>query len=229
MTREEAVTMERSLWLKETRRLAEQRMDTRWAPIYDENWGASISPTHQQFIHRFLDRLPRHSSILDAACGTGKYWPMLLEQGHTVLGIDQSRGMLSRARAKSPEVQVGKVGLQEMRYVEMFDGVICMDAMEMIFPEDWAPVLGNFNRALRPEGHLYFTVEIAEEEEIEKAFHSGRQLGLPIVYGEWAHEGGYHYYPRLLQVKEWVRQARFTLMDQGEGDGYYHFLAHKGR
>ena len=31
--------MERAAWLKEKRRRAEERMDTLFAPIYDENWG----------------------------------------------------------------------------------------------------------------------------------------------------------------------------------------------
>lgn len=34
--------MDRSAWLKEKRRLAEERFDTLWAPIYDEDWGATL-------------------------------------------------------------------------------------------------------------------------------------------------------------------------------------------
>lgn len=137
--------------------------------------------------------------------------------------------MLARAQAKFPAVTTEKVGLQEMAYREVFDGASCMDAMEMVFPEDWPLVLSNVYRAIKPGAHFYFTVELAAEEEIENAFAQGRQLGLPVVYGEWAHEGGYHYYPRLEQVREWLDGAQFNLIDETQGGGYHHFLVQKAR
>jgi len=219
--------MDRAAWLEEKRRSAEERYDTLWAPIYDENWGATIDPTHQQFLNRFLGLCPPQGLVLDAACGTGKYWPMILASGRTVFGTDQSQGMLAHAQGKFPAVPVEKVGLQEMRYREAFDGAICMDAMEMVFPEDWPLVLKNLYRAIRPAGYLYFTVEIAAESDIENAFVAGQQLGLPVVYGESAHENGYHYYPKIEQVKEWVRLACFRLIDETVGEEYYHFLVQK--
>ena len=221
--------MDRSDWFKEKRRLAEERMDTLFAPIYDENWGASIDPTHQRMMNRFLSLCPPHGRILDAACGTGKYWSMILASGRTVFGIDQSQAMLDRAKEKFPRIPVEKVGLQELRHQEAFDDCICMDTMEMVAPEDWPLVLSNLYRAIQPKGYFYFTVEIAEERDIENAFAAGQQLGLPIVYGEWAHEAGYHYYPKIAQVKEWVRLAQFRLIEETIGDSYHHFLVQKNQ
>jgi cyclopropane fatty-acyl-phospholipid synthase-like methyltransferase len=219
--------MDRSDWLQEQRREAEEKYDTLWAPLYDEKWGLYSNRSHQQFIRKFLKLLPKHSTILDAACGAGRYMPMLLKKGHTVIGIDQSQGMLTRAQAKFPTVHVAKIGLQEMSYNAVFDGAICMDAMEHVFPEDWPPVLGNFQQALKPQGYLYFTVEIADESEVEEAFIRGQQAGLPVVYGEWIDREVYHYYPPLEKVREWIQQARFDLTEEGEGDGYHHFLVRK--
>jgi cyclopropane fatty-acyl-phospholipid synthase-like methyltransferase len=219
--------MDRSAWLKKQRRLAEEEEDTLYAPIYDENWGATIDPTHQQFFNRFLGRCPPHGLILDAACGTGKYWPMILASGRTVFGIDQSQGMLARAHEKFPDVPMEKVGLQEMGYREAFDGAVCIDALEMVSPEDWPLVLSNLYRAIKPTGYLYFTVEIAAEQDLESAFAAGQQLGLPVVYGEWEQEYGYHYYPKIEQVKEWVQLARFRLIDETAGDEYHHCLVQR--
>ena len=228
--------MDRSAWLKEQRRLTEEQHDTIYAPIYDEKWGA-IDPTHQRFFHRFLELCPPHSRILDAACGTGKYWPLILASDRTVFGIDQSQGMLARAHKKFPEVSSEKMGLQEMRYRDAFDGAVCMDALENVFPEDWSLVLSNLYRAIKPQGYCYFTVEIAAEKDIENAFAAGQHLGLPVVYGEWAQEGGYHaewaqegfyhYYPKIEQVKEWVLRAEFHLIDETAGDEYHHFLVQR--
>jgi SAM-dependent methyltransferase len=218
--------MDRSTWLKAQRRLAEAQEDTVYAPIYDETWG-TIDPTHQRWFHRFLGLCPPQGLILDAACGTGKYWPLILDSGRRVFGIDQSRGMLARAHEKFPEVPIEKVGLQELRCEEAFDGVVCMDALEMVCPEDWPFVLRNLSRAVKSQGYGYFTVEIAAEQDLQHAFVEGRQLGLPVVFGEWAQEGFYHYYPTLEHVKLWVRLARFRLIDDAAGDGYHHVLVQK--
>ncbi len=228
--------MDRAAWLKEKRRVNEAQEDTIYSPIYDKNWGA-IAPTHQQFFTRFLSLCPPRGHILDAACGTGKYWPMIRASGRTVFGIDQSQGMLARAHDKFPEAPSEKVGLQEMPYQAAFDGVVCIDALEMVCPEDWPRVLNNLRCALKPQGYCYFTVELASQQDIEKAFEEGQQAGLPIVYGEWAQERGdhgewaqegfYHYYPAIEQVKEWLLRTQFSLLEDAAGDEYHHFLVHR--
>jgi len=219
--------MDRETWLKERRRLAEERMDTIFAPIYDQHWGATIAATHQRIIRQFLDLCPPGCVILDAACGTGKYWPVIYSSGRTVFGVDQSQGMLARAREKHPAIQTEKVGLQELSFQDIFAAALCVDAMEYIFPEDWPLVLHNLHRALKPGGLLYFTVELPQENEVKNAFTTGQLLGLPLVYGEWALGGGYHYYPEMQQVREWLAQARFRQVAETEGDEYQHFIVQK--
>jgi len=222
--------MDRNTWLKEMRRDCKEQYD-RESPLYDEEGGKYNNITHQQFLQDFLSLLPQNSMILDAACGTGKYIPFLLEMPHSILGIDQSPGMLVRAKAKFPRVQFERVGLQEMDYQGIFDGAICMDAMENVPPEDWLLVLNNFYRALKPHGHLYFTaetIENADENEIQQAFERAQKAGLPVVYGEWPDEEVYHYHPTNQQVQGWVQQAGFEILKEGNGEiWYYHILVHK--
>jgi len=222
--------MDRTAWLKELQRDCEAKYDD-YAPLYWEKYGLYSNITHQQFIHEFLSRLSPNSTILDAACGAGRYEPFLLEKGHAVIGIDQSQGMLARAKEKFPNIQYRKIGLQEIAYQDSFDGVICMDAMENVCPEDWLVVLNNFHRALKSHGYLYFTaetIENADENEIQQAFQRAQQAGLPIVYGEWPDEEVYHYHPSNQQVKDWVEQAGFEILREANGEiWYYHILARK--
>lgn len=223
--------MDRITWLKEMRRDCEEQYDTQWAPLYGEKWGLYSNITHQQFIQEFLSLVPQHSTILDAACGAGRYLPFLLEKGHSVIGIDQSQGMLARAKDRFPDVPLEKIGLQEIAYREVFDGVICMDAMENVCPEDWPLVLSNFHRALKQQGYLYFTaetIENADENEIQEAFERAQQAGLPVVYGEWPDEAVYHYHPTNQQVKDWVQRAGFEILKEANGEiYYYHILVQK--
>jgi SAM-dependent methyltransferase len=230
--KDKGLKMDRITWLRDMRRDCEEQYDTRWAPLYGEKWGLYSNTTHLQFIRDFLGFLPQNSKILDAACGAGRYLPFLIEQGHSVLGIDQSKGMLANAKAKFPGVQFEKVGLQEMAYQGEFDGAICMDAMENVCPEDWPLVLNNFHKALKTYGYLYFTaetIENADENEIRQAFEKAQQAGLPVVYGEWPdNEEVYHYHPTNQQVKEWVQQTGFEIIKEGNGEIYYfHVLARK--
>ena len=222
--------MDRTTWLKELQRDCEAKYND-YAPLYWEKYGLYSNITHQQFIQEFLDHLSPNSTILDAACGAGRYEPFLLEKGHTVIGVDQSQGMLARAKEKFPNVQYRKIGLQEIVYQEIFDGVICMDAMENICPEDWMLVLDNFYHALKPKGYLYFTaetIENADENEIKQAFERAQQADLPVVYGEFPDEEVYHYHPTNQQVREWVQQAGFEILRAENGEiWYYHILVRK--
>jgi SAM-dependent methyltransferase len=217
--------MDRSEWLRERRRIAEQRFDTIWAPVYDDQWGAQIDPSHRAGLGRFLDACPPGGAILDAACGTGKYWPLVIERGFDLTGTDQSQQMLLRAQAKFPDVPVLHVGLQELAFADVFDGVMCMDAMENVFPEDWPLVLSRFHHALHAGGWLYLTVEIPGDD-LQQAYDAGVRNGLPVVLGEVVSpEGGYHYYPEDGRVRGWLNDARFAIASEETGDSYWHLIS----
>lgn len=249
--------MERTEWLKKVRTQAERLYD-HGAPAYWVIWGRSIEKTHRQFIEKFLGKLEAQSAILDAACGAGLYDGMLHEAGHHVLGIDQSGGVLARAREHYPQdifprLQYEKTGLQEMDFHARFDGIICMDAMEHICPEDWPVILDRFHKALKPGGLLYLTVDAEKTEEDREAFERAKAMGLPVVFGEIVDELDeayeeamaldaldlntlpyerldhtvYHYHPSLEQVRNWFDQAELAIEEEGAGEWYEHFLVKK--
>ena len=249
--------MERAEWLKKMRAQAEALYD-HLAPAYWVKFGLYANAAHRQFIEKFLARLGSRSAILDAACGAGRHDGMLLEAGHSVLGIDQSGSMLARAREffpqeRFPGLRYAQMGLQEMDFQAKFDGVICIDALEHVCPEDWPGILARFQKALRPGGVLYVTVEVAEWGEVSQAYERAKALGLPVVYGEvvdetdeidaayaqaaardWQAISGeqadlavYHYYPPPEQVRAWLDQAGLAIEEEGTGDGYAHLLARK--
>ena len=87
--------IERTAWLRDLRRVNEQQEDTLGGD-FDAQWG-EIEPTHQAFVGRFLSRLPPAGRVLDAACGTGKYFPMVLASGRGLLGVDHAGALLATA------------------------------------------------------------------------------------------------------------------------------------
>lgn len=231
MTSADGARLDRASWLRELRRANEQQ-ESGLASIYDDSWG-EIGETHWAFVERFCSLLPPDGRVLDAACGTGKYFGMVLESGRSLLGVDHTDAYLDRAHSKFPDVPTEKHDLQELPFEDAFDGVMCVDAMEFVPPEEWPVVLERFRRALRRGGWLYLTVELVAPEEIRAANAEARAAGLPVVDGEviWHDpDDYYHYYPSVEQVRTWVREAGFTVEDDVEGawvDGYayHHVLA----
>ncbi len=241
--------MERTEWLKHMRDMAEALYDHQFDDD-DETLYLKLGPyyeMHLKYLQKFLERVPQCSTLLSAACGAGRFDGVLLKAGHSVVGIDQSAGMLAQAREHFPEVRYEKIGLQEMDFREKFDGAICMDAMEHICPEDWPVILRGFQASLKPGGVLYFTFwprELAGIDKVEESHKRAKEQGLPVIFGEVADqveeayelairsgkatdESVYHYCPSVEQVREWVGQAGLEIEEEGTGNDYEHFIMRK--
>jgi SAM-dependent methyltransferase len=221
--------MDRGTWLAERRAATVAEYDA-VAPDYD----ALGYPVTLQagFVERVALLCPQGGLVLDAPCGTGKYFPVIAATGRRVAGIDQSAGMLAVAARKGVAVSLERVGLQEMAFDAAFDGSVTIDAMENVPPEDWPTVLANLRRAVRPGGPVYLTVEEVVDAIVERAFAALSAAGLPAVPGEVV-EGdvaGYHYYPGRERVLAWLAASGLAVVDEAyeagpNGEwGYRHFL-----
>ena len=220
--------MDRQAWLAERRAAVISAYDAE-APAYDEH--EYPSDLQREWVGRALGLIRPGGIVLDAPCGTGKYFPLVAAAGHQVVGADQSAGMLVQARARGIASRLEHVALQDLAYVAEFDAVLTVDAMENVPPEDWPLVLANLRRAVRPGGVVYLTVEEAEQPKIDQAFQSLSAQGLPAVRGEIAQGGevaGYHYYPGREQAVHWFGREGLAILDEGfrreDGWGYRHFL-----
>ena len=218
--------MDRHEWLAARRKAVEDDY-TRDAPTYDEGYDPR-TPTHRKFVAALIESCPEGATVLDAACGTGPYMGMILEAGRRVIGVDQSAGMLERARVKHPDARLEQIGLQELSIDRECDAAMCVDAMEHVPPEEWPLVLSNLRRAVRLESQVYLTVEQVEREELDRAAAAADEA--PARYGEdvGGETGGYHFYPSREQVTEWLADAGFTIVDEADewldGYGYHHLL-----
>lgn len=253
--------MERTEWLKEMRSKAEALYD-HGAPLYWVTWGMDNPETHRAYLQKLLGMMPPGGDILSAACGAGRFDGFLVEAGNNVFGVDQSAGMLRRAREhfpadRFPHLHYEKVGLQEIAatpaFQAAFDGIICMDSMEHICPEDYPGILHGFHNALRPGGLLYITVEthetaVEDGEDLAVAYERAKAKGLPVVPGEVVdefdtayplamgdgdvngeveHNAVYRFYPSLEQVRAWFAQAGLVILEEGHGDEVHHIIARK--
>ena len=90
--------------------------------------------TQREWVERLLATCPAGGTVLDAPCGTGRYFSMVADAGLHVVGIDQSAGMLDQARGRGIAIELEHVGLQELAYVAQFDAAMTVDAMENVPP-----------------------------------------------------------------------------------------------
>lgn len=207
------------------RRVAARAAFDRDAARYDAVWGGP-SATHLDAVTELLRAARPGGEILDAACGTGRYWDVLEAAGHTFFAIDQSAEMLAIAHAKHPHIDYRELALQDLRAAtdlhSRFDGLMCIDAMEWIGREDWPAVLDGFRRALRPGGWAYLAIEIPEDKDVE-------MMAGPVpaeqVRGEIVGDGGFYaYFPGADAIAEWSAEAGFVVRSELHGDGYRHLI-----
>jgi hypothetical protein len=139
---------------------------------------APISPSHAAFVARLAGLVRQGGAVLDASCGPGKYWPALLAAGLHVTGVP----------------------LQDLPELpDRFDGLLCVDALENLTPEDWPGALAGLAAVLKDQAPAYLTVELPDR-------------------------GGDHHYPPRDQVRRWLVTAGFAVTDEADADRYWHLL-----
>ena len=72
----------------------------------------------KEWLDLFLSLIPVHSTLLDLGCGSGKpIADYLIQQGHTLIGVDSSDVMIAMAQKNFPKQTWVQA---DMRTVEFF-------------------------------------------------------------------------------------------------------------
>jgi SAM-dependent methyltransferase len=73
------------------------------------------------------DRVPRASSVLDVACGTGEHARFLAaDHGFRVDGIDLEPALVAAARRKNPEGTFREADMVDFELGRRYDAVVCL-------------------------------------------------------------------------------------------------------
>ncbi len=104
--------------------------------VYDSTRRADPYITSRLVKHLKLDPEKRY---LDVACGTGNYTSALAAKGGSWFGVDQSSGMIEKARQKSDAVNWQIANVTSLPFGEnSFGGAVCTLAIHH-FPELFTP------------------------------------------------------------------------------------------
>jgi ubiquinone/menaquinone biosynthesis C-methylase UbiE len=162
--------MDRATWLADRKAALIATYDDE-APTYDAD--PYPVPLHGAWVDRLVATVPAGGRILDAPCGTGRWFERVVGAGRRVVGIDQSPGMLAQAAARglAERTEVGM--LEDLADDRAFDAMLTIDGLENVSPEQWPRVAANLHRVVRPGGHVYLTLEELAERDIDEAWRPG--------------------------------------------------------
>lgn len=113
--------------------------------------------------------LPSGSRVLDVGCGTGVPTALqLTEAGHSVLGVDLSRGMIEIARAEVPQAEFRVMDLADLEGTTEpgeFDGIAAFFALLMLPKAEIPVAMRMVHGLLRPGGLLALSMVEADVDD----------------------------------------------------------------
>ncbi len=138
-----------------------------WASYFDAQYLLEYSPIFdlardRREVARLIDLLglPTGARILDVPCGQGRHAHLLAEAGYDVDGLDLSRDLLARAKArgtgKTLRYTRGDMRRLPAKWTARFDAVVNLFTSFGFFllPRDDERVVAEWSRVLKPGGVL---------------------------------------------------------------------------
>jgi demethylmenaquinone methyltransferase/2-methoxy-6-polyprenyl-1,4-benzoquinol methylase len=120
--------------------------------------------------------------VLDVACGTGLVTRALAQRGATVVGLDQSEDMLSRARARAaPRVTFVRGEAERLPFeAGSFDALTFTYLLRYV--DDPAATMRELARVVRPGGRIGMVeFGIPTSRPLLAAWRAYTRVGLPLI------------------------------------------------
>jgi SAM-dependent methyltransferase len=150
----------------------------RLASIYDKQNPVRIT----KLFTRFVSMLPEQGELLDAGCGTGlPFSSFLVNHGFIVTGVDLSPEMIALASRHVPAGTFIEMSMTDIAWDSEFDGIVSSYSMLLLDPSRFETTTIRLERALRPEGLLYLSLnENIDPAETQQDDEFIEIAGIPI-------------------------------------------------
>jgi len=110
------------------------------------------------WLNYFLSLIPEHAQILDLGCGSGKpIAAYLIEQGHSVVGVDSSDVMIEMAKQNFPEQHWIQADMRQIELEQKFQGILAWDSFFHLTQHDQRKMFAQFSRFAEQGTVLMFT------------------------------------------------------------------------
>jgi len=134
--------------------------------------------------------------IADIGCGPGHVAAYVHELGARVVGVDLSPEMVAIARQRSPAIRGSMLALAAPD--ASWGGIVALNSIIHLPPEERPQALAEFHRVLRPGGLLVLAFHIGDEQR-----HVDEWWGQEVSLDTWFLQ------PR--EIESLLREAGFTV------------------
>jgi ubiquinone/menaquinone biosynthesis C-methylase UbiE len=94
------------------------------------------------------------NSVLELGCGSGALTEKVIRRGASVVGVDQSKGMLRRARRRAPKATFIQADILDFKCAQTFDRVLIAFLLHHMDAEARVYTLALARTALKPGGFV---------------------------------------------------------------------------
>ena len=192
----------------------------RYSRIYDTVFGPVLQPGRKAVVDA-LECRPGER-VLEVGVGTGLSLP-LYPRGVSITGIDLSREMLDRARARAqrlPSVEaLLEMNAEAMTFPDRsFDKVVAMYVISVV--ENPTRLLEELHRVCKPDGEIFLVNHFHSDNPIIRVLERGLarfsdEIGFHADFElpagqELAHVSRVNYFWKVMRLKNGVAQPRFA-------------------
>ena len=112
----------------------------------------------KEWLDLFLSLIPVHSTLLDLGCGSGKpIADYLIQQGHTLIGVDSSDVMIAMAQKNFPKQTWIQADMRTVELDQKFNAILAWDSFFHLIPDDQRQMFAQFAQFSVTNTALMFT------------------------------------------------------------------------
>ncbi len=162
-------------------------MNSFWAKTTYEIWLEQATPEIKDWFQRELRYLKKNikpnSKILDIGCGFGRHIQILANFSKEVVGVDNERSMIKKARKKLGDLGNVRLFLQDVKKLNFddcsFDYVICMTGTFGNLLDKKLDTLKEMKRVCKNGGKII--ISVYSEKALKTRLESYKKVDLPII------------------------------------------------
>lgn len=121
-------------------------------------WNSKLYDSNHSFISNFGNDLlellapEQHENILDLGCGTGDLTNILYQKNLNVIGVDNSKNMIMKAKEKYPNINFSVQDVTNLEYKNEFDAIFSNAVLHWVKEPELA--LQNIYNSLKKGGRF---------------------------------------------------------------------------
>jgi len=176
-------------------------------------WNSTLYDNAHNFVAKYGEGIlsflqPKADEIiLDLGCGTGDLTKKISETGASVIGVDSSPEMITKAKIKFPELEFKVVDARRIQYQDHFHAIFSNAVLHWVSPPEEA--VASMYHALKPGGRI--VVEFGGKGNNEHMLAALRKVLIAKNYHDNA-KINFWFYPSIGEYSTLLEKTGFRVI-----------------